>query len=233
MVVFLNIFITLAQLIVGLLTGSLALLSDALHNLSDVVAILISWIASIFVRRGASYKHTFGFQRAEIMAAWFNGITLIILSFFIFFEAIDRFNNPVKIESKWVIILALLSIFINLLSAYILKPKSQKNLNMKSVYLHLLSDVFTSVLVLLGGLIIYFKSYYWIDLVLSQVIVAYLFVSAFFLLFEVFKVLMLFTPAGFDLDEIAQEVKKQEEVKAIHHLHLWLPNEKEFILRLI
>ncbi|HSM62691.1 MAG TPA: cation diffusion facilitator family transporter, partial [Gillisia sp.] len=139
--IFLNIGITLAHVVGGLLSGSLALLSDALHNFSDVLSLLVSYIANILSKRDASLNHTFGYKRAEIVAAFVNASTLIVVAILLIIEAVKRFQNPESINSSLVIWLSLLAIVGNGLSVLLLKKDSEANLNMRSAYLHLLTDM--------------------------------------------------------------------------------------------
>ena len=152
--IFLNLIISLAQLIGGLISGSLALISDAIHNFSDVISLIVSYIANILAKKKSqSNRKTFGYKRAEIIAAFFNGLTLIVIAFFLAIEAIKRFFNPIEIDSNLVIGLAILGILVNGFSVLLLKKDAEHNLNMKSAYIHLLADMLTSMAVLLGGLL--------------------------------------------------------------------------------
>ena len=145
--ILLNILITIAQVIGGIVSGSLALLSDALHNFSDVLSLIISYIANILSKRKASTSRTFGYKRAEIIAAFINASTLIIVAVLLIIEAIKRFQNPQEIESNLVIWLSILGIVANGLSVLLLKKDAEKNMNMRSAYLHLLTDMLASVAV--------------------------------------------------------------------------------------
>ena len=139
--IFLNIGITLAQVIGGLISGSLALLSDALHNFTDVVSLIISYVASVFASKEASTQRTFGYKRAEILAAFVNAASLVVIAIILIIEAIERFFSPHHIESDLVIILSLVAILGNGFSVLLLKKDSGKNMNMRSAYLRLPSDL--------------------------------------------------------------------------------------------
>ena len=149
----LNILITVSQVIGGLLSGSLSLLSDALHNFSDVISLVVSYFANRIARRKASINKTFGFKRAEIMAAFINSATLVIVAILLIFEVVERFQNPQKIESLLVIILSSVAILGNGFSVLLLRKEKNHNMNMKSAYLHLITDMMASVAVLIGGLL--------------------------------------------------------------------------------
>lgn len=225
--IFLNIGITLAQVVGGLLSGSLALLSDALHNFSDVLSLLVSYIANILSKRDASLKHTFGYKRAEIVAAFVNACTLIIVAVFLIIEAIKRFQNPETIDSGLVIWLSLLAIVGNGISVLVLKKDSEANLNMRSAYLHLLTDMMASVAVLAGGLLMKYYEIFWVDSVLTLAIGVYLIVVGWDLLKDATKVLMLFTPNDLALEDIAASISTISEIKNVHHIHVWQLNEAQ------
>lgn len=223
----LNIFITVAQVVGGLWSGSLALLSDALHNFSDVISLIISFIANKLVGKEASLKRTFGYKRAEIIAAFVNAATLIVVAILLIIEAVERFLYPQVIDSTLVIWLSILAIAGNGFSVLLLKNDSQKNMNMKSAYLHLLTDMMASVAVLVGGLLMKFYELFWIDSVLTFAIAVYLIVVGYDLLKESTKVLMLFTPSSVEIEVIAEKICEIPEIKNVHHLHVWQLNEEE------
>ena len=225
--ILLNIVITAAQVVGGLLSGSLALLSDALHNFSDVVSLIISYIANKLVKQKASLKRTFGYKRAEILAAFINASTLIIVAILLIFEAVKRFQNPQEIESSLVIWLSIIAILGNGFSVLLLKSNSEDNMNMKSAYLHLLTDMMASVAVLIGGLLMKYYQMFWIDSLLTFVIALYLIWMGFDLLKESTKVLMLFTPDDIPIDKIIKEINAFDAIKNVHHIHVWQLNEEE------
>ncbi len=228
--IFLNILITVAQAVGGVLSGSLALLSDALHNFSDVVSLIISYVANKLSRKKASTNKTFGYKRAEIIAAFVNAATLIIVAVLLIIEATKRFQYPEEIESDLVIWLSLFGIFANGFSVLLLKKDADKNMNMRSAYLHLLTDMMASVAVLIGGLLMKYYQIYWIDSVLTLAIALYLIVVGYQLLIDSIKVLMLFTPEDMSVKEIAEKVNALKSVKNMHHIHIWQLNEDEIHL---
>lgn len=223
----LNIGITVAQFVGGLVSGSLALLSDALHNFSDVLSLLISYIADIYTRKKASVNKTFGYKRAEIFAAFVNSATLIIVAFYLIYAAIIRFMTPEPIASNLVIWLAVLGIIFNGFSVLLLRKDSKTNMNMRSAYLHLFTDAAASVAVLIGGFLMKYYQWYWVDSLLTLLIAIYLIVVGFDLLKSSFRVLMLFTPEEMNLEEIRNSVRRFPEIKNIHHIHIWEVNEQE------
>ena len=226
----LNLVITAAQVIGGLISGSLALISDALHNFSDVLSLVFSYVAHKLSKKKASVNQTFGYKRAELIAAFVNAMTLIIVALFLVYGAIERFFNPQHIESGLVIWLSILGIFVNGLSALMLKNDADKNLNMTSAYLHLFTDMLASVAVLVGGLLMKYYQWFWVDSVMTLVIAIYLIVVGFDLLKTSTQMLMLFTPVHIDINEIISEVHKIEGVEKLHHIHVWHLNDDELHL---
>lgn len=225
--ILLNILITISQLIGGLLSNSMALLSDALHNFSDVISLVISYIANKLSKKKYNKDKTFGYRRSEIIAAFINSSTLIIIAIFLGKEAISRFTQSVKIDSNIVIWMALLSIIVNFISVIILKAGAKDNMNMKSAYLHLLSDVITSVAVLLGGIAMKYFNIFWLDSVLSIIIAIYLLYASWSLFIQSLRVLMQFVPNNIDINEISNEIVDLKLVKNIHHVHVWQLDDKQ------
>ena len=228
--ILLNSVITLAQIIGGFLSGSLALLSDALHNLTDVVSLVISYIASGLSKKKATISRTFGYKRAEIIAAFINASSLIIIAIYLMFEAVKRFFNPQTIEPDLVIWLSILGIVFNGLSVLLLKKDSAHSINIRSAYLHLLTDMLASIAVLIGGLLMKFYQIFWVDAALTIAIALYLIIVGYSLLKESFYILMLFTPKDIKIEEIVEEVIKVDQINNIHHIHVWQLNETEIHL---
>jgi len=225
--IFLNILITVAQVIGGLISGSLSLLSDALHNFSDVLSLIVSYIANLLAKKPSSNNKTFGYKRAEIIAAFVNAAALMIVAVILIIEAIKRFQNPQEIESKLVIWLSLLGIAANGFSVLLLKKDADSNMNMKSAYLHLFTDMLASVAVLIGGLLMKYYQMYWVDPVLTLAIALYLIYMGWDLLKDSTRVLMLFTPNSIKVQEIVAAIGKIESIKNVHHVHVWQLNEDE------
>lgn len=225
--ILLNIVITVAQVIGGLISGSLSLLSDALHNFSDVLSLSVSYVADRYSKKDASVERTFGYKRAEIIAAFVNSGTLIIVAIYLIYEAILRFSNQQAIESGLVIWLAVLGIAVNGFSVLLLYKESKSNMNMRSAYLHLFTDMAASVAVLIGGLLMKYFEWFWVDSLLTLLIALYLIVMGYSLLKRSYKVLMLFTPDDLSLEVINEAICKIPEIKNVHHMHIWQLNEQE------
>lgn len=225
--IFLNILITVAQVIGGLVSGSLSLLSDALHNFSDVLSLVVSYVANLLSKKPSSNNKTFGYKRAEIIAAFVNAAALIIVAVILIIEAIERFQSPQEVESNLVIWLSLLGIAANGFSVLLLKKDADSNMNMKSAYVHLLTDMMASVAVLVGGILMKFYQWYWVDPVLTLAIALYLIYMGYDLLKQSTRVLMLFTPNSIQVQEIVEAISKIESIKNVHHVHVWQLNEDE------
>jgi len=228
--IILNILITASQFIGGIMSGSLALLSDALHNFSDVLSLILSFIANRLVRKKASVRRTFGYKRSEIIAAFINAATLVVVAILLIIEAIRRFQNPQEIESDLVILLSIVAILGNGFSVLLIKKNAEDNMNIKSVYLHLVSDMMASIAVLVGGVLMKYYAIYWIDSLLTFAIAIYLVIMGYDLLKSSLRVLMLFTPKGLPVPQIVDDIQSIEGIKNVHHLHLWQLNEREIHL---
>lgn len=217
----LNLIIPVAQIIGGLVAGSVALISDAIHNFSDFTALLISYIAFRIGRRGASVFNTFGYRRAEIMAALINVALLVGASGVILNHAIHRFMNPQPVNGVLVMVLAGVGVFGNGLSAWLLHRDAAHSLNVRGAFLHMVGDLLTSVAVLVNGLLLMFYPWYWLDPLLSVLIVAFILKNGWGLLKESTAVLMNATPGHLDLDEVRSFLKKLPGVQDVHYLHAW------------
>lgn len=228
--IIINLVITIAQVVGGFISGSLALLSDALHNFTDVVALVVSYVAHKFSIKSATFDRTFGYKRAEVIAAFVNSASLIIIAIILIKEAVLSFLNPKEIISDLVIWLAVLAIVGNGISVLLLAKDKKNNMNIESAYQHLFSDMLGSIAVLVGGLLMKFYGYFWIDSVLTFAIALYLIIIGYQLFKESFTVLMLFTPNHIDVDKILQRVNDLPLVKHMHHVHIWQLNEHELHL---
>jgi cobalt-zinc-cadmium efflux system protein len=221
----LNFLITIAEIIGGLVSGSLSLISDALHNFSDGIAIIITYIAMKLSKKPKTLKYTFGLKRAEILAAIINSSSLIVISFFLIKEAIDRLINPTPITGYLMLIVATIGLIANFVGTILLKKGSKDSMNMRAAYLHLLSDAISSLAVIIGAIFIIVFQIYWIDPILTLLISLYILKEAYGITKEAVEVLMMAAPEGIDANEIKAEVEKFEGVVNIHHLHLWKLND--------
>lgn len=223
----LNIVITIAQLIGGLLSGSLALISDALHNLTDVVALSMSWVATRLRSVPCTPEKTFGYKRAELLAALINGLVLFAVSLFLILEAIERLSDPQSIDGAVLMILGGAAVIVNGFCAWLLHADSRQNLNMKSAYLHLVTDMATSMAVVIGGVAILVWKVYWIDSVITVVIsIALMYFSA-KLILDAVRIFMQFAPPDLDMFGMEEGVKAIDGIDGLHHVHVWQLSECE------
>lgn len=224
--IILNLVITIAQIIGGIISGSLALISDAIHNLSDSVSVILAYVAQKLSQKPSTQKLTFGYKRAEILAAFINALALIAISIYLVFEAIERILNPEEVNAVWMFWLGLLGLVANGISVFILQREKHKNLNIKAAYLHLLGDALTSLAVVLGAVIIWIYNVLWIDAAITILISIYLFVHTFHLLKESTTILMQMAPANINVNEIEEQLQFIQSIKDIHHIHVWNLTEK-------
>lgn len=225
--IILNTFITLAQAVAGFASGSLSLLSDALHNFSDVVALLLSYFAIRLTHRDSTPKKTFGYKRGEILAALINTGTLLAIAVLLCKEAISRFSHPVEVDSLPIIALGGLGLIINLGSVLLLRRESKHSLNVRSAYLHLFADTLSSVAVIVGGILIHWTNLYWIDSVLAIAIAVYLVYMSWHILMDLVRIIMHFTPNHIDLKELEKELLSEPNLANVHHIHVWQLNDQE------
>lgn len=226
-IISLNFLITIAELIGGIISGSLSLLSDALHNFSDGIAIIVSYTAIRLSKRPKTLKNTFGLKRAEIIAALFNTSVLVIIVFFLIKEAVARMINPGEIQTGLMIVVASIGFTANLISVLLIKSHSKDNINLKSAYLHLLADAFSSVAVITGGIFMHFFHIYWLDPVITILICIYILKEGYQIIRKALSILMHSTPEGFDLNKIKALLEEIPGVSNIHHIHIWQLNEDD------
>ena len=217
----LNFIIPVAQVVGGIISNSVALISDAMHNFSDFTAVLISYVAYRIGQKGVSAKNTFGYQRAEVLAALINGAILVGASIFIVYEAAIRFRHPEPVIGQIVMILAGVGILGNGFSAWLLYRDSKHSLNIRGAFLHMLGDMLTSVVVLISGVILIFKPWYWLDPLLSLLIVVFILKNCWGIIQEATTVLMNATPKGINIQKIKDFLENIPEVCAVHYLHAW------------
>ncbi|MEW8958954.1 MAG: cation diffusion facilitator family transporter, partial [Moorella sp. (in: firmicutes)] len=223
----LNLLITAAEIAGGLLAGSLSLVSDALHNLSDAAAVAISLMALRFSRRGATLEKTFGFQRLEILAALFNSAVLIAISLLLFKESATRLLHPQAINSSMMVVVGALGLLANTLAALLLRRDAGKSLNVRSSYLHLFSDALSSVAVVAGGIAIYFWQITWIDPLLTILIGLYVIKESYEIVADTVQILMEGTPKGIKLEEIYTSIKSLPGIRDLHHVHVWQLGDRQ------
>ncbi|MDD3441791.1 MAG: cation diffusion facilitator family transporter [Sulfurimonas denitrificans] len=235
-VIFLNIFLVVAEIFAGIYSGSMALLADALHNLGDVLALFISLVAVVYGTKKADDFMTFGYIKAEMMAAFVNSIFLVITMLFILLESIERLFTPNSIDAPVVIVASLVALLINGFSSWLLGRSNiehehhhhhdHEDMNMKSAYLHMLSDAVISFSVAVGGVLIYFFGIVAIDSILSILFSIYIILETYPLLKKSFYSLM--DSNVDDIKEVEAIILCFDEVLSIHDLHLYRPSSREF-----
>lgn len=217
----LNFSITLVQIVGGIISNSLSLLSDAIHNLGDSSAIFIAFLASKVSCKKPDDTHTFGYKRIEIIAALFNASVLIAICLFLFYEAYQRFVNPEPIKGMLMLIVAIFGLLANVISVIILNKNRDSNLNIKAAYLHLLGDTMSSVAVIIGGIAIWIWNVVWVDPLITALVSIYIIHHTLDIIRDTVDILMQRVPSEIDVNKIKEEIEKISEVHDIHHLHIW------------
>lgn len=223
-VTLLNAVITAAEIAGGIISGSLALLSDAVHNFSDTVAIALSYFANKIARKPQDVRKTYGYKRAEILAAFINASVLSGISIILIFEAVKRFRSPETINGTLMIAVAFVGLAANFISVFLLKKDAHSNLNIRSSYLHLLSDTVSSLGVLAGGAAIQLWGVMWIDPLITALISLYIIKETWQVIRKTVDILMQ-SAAPLDYDAIKKDIELIDRVKNIHHVHSWMINE--------
>lgn len=220
---YLTLFFTIVEIVGGIISNSLALLSDSAHMISDVVALGLSMAAIYMATREPTKRYTFGFLRFEIIASLLNGLALCIIAFGIFYEGIKRFVEPQVLDFKIMLIIASIGLIVNIVLTIVLSRSigQEENLNVKSALWHFIGDLISSIGVITAGTIIYFTGLVWFDPLISLVIGTIIFIGGYKITKESILILMEATPEQFDLDEIRAEIAKVEGVEDVHEMHLW------------
>ena len=216
-----NMLLTLAQLAGGLISGSLALIADALHNFSDAASLWIAWIARKIGRRSADETMTFGYRRAEVIAALVNLVTLVIIGLYLVYEALWRIYAPQEITGWIVVIVAAIALVIDVMTAILTYTMSKDSLNIKAAFLHNVSDALASVGVILAGTLIILYRWYWVDTLVTLVVAGYVLYQAFVMLPEVVTILMEGDANSTSPAAVIERLEQIEDVANVHHLHLW------------
>lgn len=205
----------------GLLTGSMALLSDSMHMLTDAAALGMSFFASRLSALKPDSSRTYGYRRAEVVAALANAMLLWLLSGYMLREVYERFQNPVPVLSGPMLAVALLGLLANLASAWILHGHSEDNINIRGAFLHVVSDLAGSVAAIIAGAVIYFTGWYLADTIVSLLIIGLILFSSTRLLLEAFHILMEGAPKGLSLKALERELLAIDGVSGVHELHAW------------
>lgn len=229
-VIIFNFIISLTEVIGGTISGSLSLVSDALHNLSDTGSLILSYFSIKVSEKPKTKTKTYGYKRANILSAFINSATLIGISIFLMIEAIKKVTNLQKINGNTVIIVAIVGLLGNLFSVLFLRNGAKDNMNLKSSYLHMLSDTLSSVVVIVSGIVIKFFGIYWIDIIFTIIINIVILKSSYEVLKESIDILMQGTPININVDKIIEELLEINGIKEVHHVHIWRLDENNTIL---
>ena len=225
-----NVLLTLAQAIGGIISGSLSLIADALHNLSDAASLGIALFARTIGRRPADETKSFGYQRAEVIAALINLTLLIVVSLYLIYEALWRVIEPQEITGWIIVLVAGIALIVDLITATITFKKSKDNMNMKAAFLHNLSDALASIGVILAGSLILLYQWYWVDTLLTFLIAGFVFWQGLLMMPKTIHLLMEGTPEDLSLDKIQSSMEELSDVDNVHHIHIWNLDEQRVAL---
>lgn len=211
------------EMVGGFLTNSLALLSDAGHMLSDSISLAIALIAFTLAQRASNNGKTYGYKRFEILAAVVNGVTLMLVALYIFYEAFDRFKNPPEVSTTGMLIISTIGLLVNILVAYIMMrgADTKENLNMRGAYLHVISDMLGSIGAIVAGLCILFFDWRIADPIASIIVAVLILRSGFKVTMDSVHVLMEGTPKDIEIEHLVDILKSKKEVQGVHDLHVW------------
>ncbi len=220
-----NMLLTLAQVIGGIVSGSLSLIADALHNFSDAASLLIAWVARKIGRQPADQHKTFGYKRAEVIATLINLVSLVIIGFYLIYEAVWRVFEPQIIEGWIVVIVAAVALVIDIATAILTYSMSKNSMNIRAAFLHNVSDALASVGVILAGTLILLYQWYWTDTLITLMIAAYVLYQASTLLPKTIHILMDGSPNNISIDNVIASMQNIAEVSNVHHVHIWQLDE--------
>ncbi|MDO1604467.1 cation diffusion facilitator family transporter [Lactobacillus sp. YT155] len=223
-VTILNAVITALEFLGGIFSGSLSLLSDAVHNLQDTISIVISYIAHVIGKKASNSNKTFGYKRAEILAAFINASVLIAITVLLVIESIKRISEPQEIDGGLMMTVAIIGLIANGISMLVLLKDSKNNLNIKATMLHMLSDTVSSVGVVAAAIFVQLFHWNWVDPLITILVALWIMKESFGVVKETVNILMEAGPK-IDLDEVKETIKTIPEIKGVHHAHLWMIDE--------
>ncbi len=226
----LNVAFIIIEVVYGFIINSLALIADAGHNLSDVLGLVIAWVASYLVKKSATKKYTYGLKKSSVLAAFLNAMVLLVAIGIIIWEAIKRFAQPQPIEGTTIMIVAGIGVVINAATALLFFSGRNQDLNIKGAFLHMAADAGISLGVVLVGLVLTFTNYYWIDPVVSIVIAIVIFWGTWGLLKDSLNMALDAVPANIDKKGIENYLNSLPEVSGFHDLHIWAMSTTETAL---
>ncbi|WP_375560817.1 cation diffusion facilitator family transporter [Bernardetia sp. OM2101] len=223
----LNIIFTAIEFIYGYSTNSLALLSDATHNLSDVGSLILALIGMKLAKKTATLSYTYGFKKASLLASLINSVLLVAVAGGIIYEAIERFTNPSSLAGITIIVVSAIGVLINTISAFLFFKGQKDDINVKGAFLHLLVDALVSVGVVIAGTIIYFTGWTVIDPIISLVIAVVVLISTWNLFNESIHLVLDGVPRSIKIKEIKKSLLEIEEIETVHHMHVWALSSTE------
>ncbi|MCX7567180.1 cation diffusion facilitator family transporter [Sulfitobacter sp. F26169L] len=227
----LNLLLTVAQIIGGVLAGSLSLVADALHNLSDAMSLIIAFVARKIARRPADQEMTFGYGRIEAVAALVNYTTLIVIALYLVYEGVARFFEPSEVTGWIIVIIAGVALAVDLGTAALTYRMSKTSMNIRAAFLHNLADALGSVAVIVAGTLVILYGWHWVDPLVTLLIAGYILWHTAVEMPSVMRLLMLGAPADIDVNEVIDAMHDQTGVASVHHVHLWMMGEHENALQ--
>ncbi|SFH28619.1 cobalt-zinc-cadmium efflux system protein [Palleronia marisminoris] len=225
-----NALLTVAQIVGGILSGSLALIADALHNFSDMASLVIAFAARKIARRPADERMTFGYGRIEIVAALINYTTLILVGFYLIYEGVMRMIEPTEVAGWTVVILGCVALAVDTLTAWLTYSMQKGSVNIRALFLHNLSDALASVAVIFGGTLIILYDLRWVDPAITIGIALYILYLAFTEIGGPIRTLMLGSPPDLECGDVIDALRGADGVADVHHVHLWQMQEHEVAL---
>lgn len=220
-----NMLLTVAQIVGGLLAGSLSLIADALHNLNDAASLGLALVARRIARKPADPQRTFGYRRAEVIGALINLTALIIVGLYLIYEAAIRFVDPQPIGGWIVVGVAGVALLVDIITAMLTWSLAKGSINIRAAFIHNVSDALASVAVIVAGTLILLYEFYIADLIATLLIAAYILYQGFAMMTQAIYILMESTPAGIDLDELVSRMEAVPRVRNVHHVHAWQIDE--------
>lgn len=217
----LNVLFIIVEVVTGIINNSMSLLTDAGHNLSDVASLVLSLLAFRLARKKSTEKFTYGYKKTTVLAALFNAVFLLIAIGILGFESVHRLLNPEVVKGNVIAWVAGVGIVINVLTALMFFKNRHSDLNIKSAYLHMMSDALVSAGVVAGGILIVYTGWYWLDPVIGLVIMIVILVGTWSLLTHSFRLSVDAVPPSIDMNEIKELISKQKNITDVHHVHIW------------
>ena len=217
----LTLVLVVIEAAAGLFANSLALLTDAAHNITDVIALGLSLYAVRLTLRPANPQQTYGYHRAGILAALANSSTLVVISLGVFYEAWQRFKAPPEINSQALIIVGLIAVTVNLVTALFVRRDSERDLNLRATFIHLMGDVVSTVAAVTAGVLIYFTKAFWLDPLVSVLIGLFILYNAWGILRETAEILLESTPRDVNMQAMVDDIRQVKGVLGVHDLHVW------------